>query len=159
VDWGRRRIGLAVCDALGITVRGLPTLVVADDDDAVAAVAHALAAEEVERVVVGVALREDGTDSERGAQARRFGERLAAATGLPVEFHDEGLTTWEAEEYLRERGRPLRKARAAGGSTGRRPPPSFAPGSASARGSRPSPRPPPGFSGGRRGGVRTLGRF
>jgi putative Holliday junction resolvase len=114
VDWGRRRIGLAVCDPLGITVRGLATLVVPEGEDPVPAVARALVAEGVERVVVGVALREDGTDSERGAEARRFGERLGAETGLPVEFHDEGLTTWEAEEAARARGMRLRDARSSG---------------------------------------------
>jgi putative transcription antitermination factor YqgF len=64
--------------------------------------------------VVGVALREDGTDSERGAEARAFGAKVAAELGVPVDFHDEGLTTWEAEEALRERGRGLRDARRRG---------------------------------------------
>jgi putative holliday junction resolvase len=114
VDWGRRRIGLAVCDALGISVRGLPTVRVPASADPVPAVASALAGEGVERLVVGVAFREDGGDSARGAEARAFGERLAAAMGLPVEFHDEGLTTWEAEEALRAAGKRLRPARRSG---------------------------------------------
>jgi putative Holliday junction resolvase len=116
IDYGRRRVGLAVCDALEITVRGLATIVRDAADDAAFAetVAGHLKAMDVERVVVGVALREDGSETERSAEARAFGDRLAKALGRPVEFHDEGLTTWAAEEDLRAAGVPLRKARAAG---------------------------------------------
>jgi putative Holliday junction resolvase len=115
VDYGRARVGLAVCDALEITSRGLETVSKeGGTGDLVAAVADALRPEGVERLVVGVALREDGSDSERGAEARAFGARLAGALGVPVDFHDEGLTTWEAEEGVRARGGALRDARRRG---------------------------------------------
>jgi len=120
VDYGRRRIGLAVTDPLGITVRGLET-VVRGPDLAVAAraVAQALAAEEVERVLVGLPLHASGDESEMSAEARRFGAALAtaaAASNQPLEiaFLDETLTTWEAEEALRARGIHLRDAKKSG---------------------------------------------
>jgi putative Holliday junction resolvase len=115
LDYGRKRVGLAVCDPLGITIRGLPTLVRTVDEAAfVEAVSKALRDEGAERLVVGVALREDGRDSVRGAEARAFGTRVAEAAGVPVEFHDEGLTTWETEADLREAGASVRRARATG---------------------------------------------
>ena len=46
----------------------------------------------------------DGTEGDRAALVREFGEALAAASGLPVEYEDERLTTVEAEEMLIEAG-------------------------------------------------------
>ncbi|MCC7139958.1 MAG: Holliday junction resolvase RuvX [Planctomycetes bacterium] len=115
VDYGRRRVGLAVSDALGITVRGLPTLVRPDDEAAaVAATAAALRAEQVVRVVVGLPLHADGRPSEMSAEARRFGDALGRALGLEVVYVDEGLTSWEAEQDLRAAGKDLRRAQQSG---------------------------------------------
>lgn len=115
VDYGRKRVGLAVCDALGITVRGLDTVVRRGSEaDAVLAVAKALRTEVVERVVVGLPLHADGRESEMSLEARRFGLALGAELGRPVEMFDETLTSWEAEEGLKARGTPLRDARTSG---------------------------------------------
>jgi putative Holliday junction resolvase len=116
VDYGRARVGLAVCDPLGIAVRGLPTLHLAGatPEGAVQRVAGALRAEGPVRVVVGLPLHEDGSESERSREARAFGAALGAALGVPVSFHDEGLTTWAAEEEAKARGKPLREARREG---------------------------------------------
>jgi putative Holliday junction resolvase len=115
VDYGRRRIGLAVADPLGITVRGLPTVERgADEAEGARRVARALAGEGVGLLVVGLPLHADGRESPMSEEARRFGAMLAAETGLEVRFHDEGLTSWEAEEALKERGIPLEEARRSG---------------------------------------------
>jgi putative Holliday junction resolvase len=115
VDYGRRRIGLAVSDPLGITVTGLPTVVREGSlEDAAAAVAKVLAEREVVRVIVGLPLHADGRESEMSAEARRFGEALGRALGREVLFVDETLTSWEAEESLRAAGRRLERARKEG---------------------------------------------
>ena len=119
VDYGRRRIGLAVCDPLGITVRGLETVEQgADPQAAVLRVAALLREEAVEHVIVGLPLHASGEESEMSTEARGFGARLGAALGddlvQPIEYADETLTTWEAEEVVRARGIPLRKAKKEG---------------------------------------------
>jgi putative Holliday junction resolvase len=116
VDYGRKRVGLAVCDPLGIAVRGLPTVfAAASEADTVAAVAKALAAEGgVERVVVGLPLHADGRESDTSRDARRFGDALGKALARDVVFFDEGLTSWEAEEETKARGKGLREARRSG---------------------------------------------
>jgi len=115
VDYGRRRIGLAVSDPLGITVRGQETLERGPDlAEGARRVAAALAPEEVGSIVVGLPLHTDGRPSPMSAEAEAFGALLAEASGLPVSFLDEGLTTWEAEERLRERRVPLREAKKSG---------------------------------------------
>ena len=114
VDYGRRRVGLAVSDALGITVRGLPTFVRVDGADAVAGIAAVLRAEQVTRVVVGLPLHADGRPSEMSVEARAFGDALGAALGVPVVYLDEGLSSWEAEADVRARGGSLESARRSG---------------------------------------------
>lgn len=115
VDYGRRRIGLAVSDPLGITARGLPTLERGPDLCLAAReVARILVEAGVAHVVVGLPLHDDGRESEMSKEARAFGEALRAASGLSVEWFDEGLTSWEAEETLKKRKKPLREARRAG---------------------------------------------
>jgi putative holliday junction resolvase len=114
VDYGRRRIGLAVSDALGITVRGLDTVVLREGDDPVAAAARVLSGERVVRLVVGLPLHADGRESDMSREARGFGDALGTALGVPVAYVDEGLTSWEAEEGFKARRKPLEKARKEG---------------------------------------------
>jgi putative Holliday junction resolvase len=64
-----------------------------------------LAAEEgTDRVVVGLPRNMDGSEGPQAAAARAFGDRLAAI-GLRVDFGDERLTTWDAEERARAANR------------------------------------------------------
>ena len=115
VDYGRKRIGLAVSDALGITVTGLATVVRdGTEDAALDAVARALADRDVTRLVVGLPLHADGRESEMSAEARAFGTRLGARMKKDVVWFDETLTSWDAEETLKARGKNLKDARLRG---------------------------------------------
>jgi len=115
VDYGRRRIGLAVSDPLGLTVRGLETLVRGDDlEEAATLTARRLEEAGAGHVVVGLPLLASGDESDMSREVRVFGAALAEASGLEVEYFDEGLTSWEAEEGLRAAGRRVRDARRRG---------------------------------------------
>jgi putative Holliday junction resolvase len=72
-----------------------------------------LKGEQAALVVVGLPLHVDGRESEMSAEARRFAALLEAA-GLTVVLHDEGLTSWEAEEGLKGEKRSLERARKSG---------------------------------------------
>jgi putative Holliday junction resolvase len=115
VDYGRRRIGLAVSDPLGITARGLPT-VAGDPDHAVAAdrVATALEAERVDRVVVGLPLHTSGDESDMSREVRAFAAALAARMAAEILFVDEGHSSWDAEQALKARRIDLERARREG---------------------------------------------
>jgi putative Holliday junction resolvase len=100
VDLGERRIGLALSDPLGITASPLAVLErtgdrAADHRAIVAAAVDAGA----ERIVVGLPLSLSGGE---GPAARAVREEIDAigALGLPVEAHDERLTTVTAERVL-----------------------------------------------------------
>lgn len=105
VDFGEKRIGLAVSDETGEIV--VPVGVVSRRNDAQAASEVTAAAREREAglLVVGLPVRpEEGTDSPFAARARNFAARLAEVSGLPVELHGEALTSHSAEEALRAAG-------------------------------------------------------
>jgi putative Holliday junction resolvase len=101
VDYGRRRIGIAVCDARRIVASPLCVREVAADRDADAAFFRALVAEEdLAGFVVGLPLHADGRASDMSREAERFGAWLARVTGLPVALHDERHTSREAAGLL-----------------------------------------------------------
>ncbi len=115
VDYGRKRIGLAVTDPMRITVNGLETVRGGPDPRTAAKrVAKALAPHEVALIVVGLPLHQSGDESEMSAEAREFGDALGNTAEVPVDYYDEGLTSWAAEKALKERGIDLRKARKTG---------------------------------------------
>lgn len=104
VDWGERRIGLALSDPEGILATGLDTLEVRHPDEAVRRVAEVAREREAEQVVVGLPLLLSGERGEAAAAAQRFADALAAALGRPVATYDERLTSALSARRLREAG-------------------------------------------------------
>lgn len=104
VDWGERRIGLAVSDPSGIIASGLETVVVRSALDAVERVAAVARAQEVERVVVGLPLLMSGERGSAAQAAQSFADALARRSGLPVATYDERLTSALSARRLKETG-------------------------------------------------------
>ena len=104
VDWGERRIGLAVSDPEGIIATGLDTVHATIEEVAVARVAQVATDQEVSRIVVGMPLLMSGERGDAAEHAQRFADALAARTGLPVDTYDERLTSALSERRLREIG-------------------------------------------------------
>ena len=89
IDYGRRRIGVAVCDAERIISSPLCIRATAGDYAADASFFQQLAAaEELVGFVVGLPLHADGSVSEMADEVGRFGRWLSRATGLPVAYQD-----------------------------------------------------------------------
>ncbi len=100
LDYGSRRIGVAVSDPLGVTAQPLkPIRREGDrrDVEAIAALARELG---VDAVVIGLPLHLDGSEGPEAARTRAFGEKVGARLGLPVRMFDERLTTVQAERHL-----------------------------------------------------------
>ena len=103
IDFGEKRIGLATCDATGQVVAARRTHARASDAAAAEEIARFCRDEEVEGIVLGVPRSPEGAESPFAGRIRSFGGKLARAAGLPVAYHEETLTSWEAE-----RAEPLR---------------------------------------------------
>ncbi len=101
VDYGKRRIGLALSDPLGLTAQPLETLP-NREGKTIAALVELAKAREVGRFVIGLPRHMSGEEGIKAAEARAFGDRLAAASGLPVEYMDERLTTLAVQRMLAE---------------------------------------------------------
>jgi len=104
IDFGLKRMGLAVSDPAGTMAFPRETLVRTDNAALFARLQALITAEKIEVLVVGLPLSMDGEETTTSGQARKFGRKLAAATGLPLHFVDERLTSAEAAERLKEAG-------------------------------------------------------
>ncbi len=104
VDWGERRVGLAISDPNGIIATGLATLTVTGLEQAVARVRQMVTDQEAERVVVGLPLLMSGERGEAAEAALQFAELLGRRVKVPVDTYDERLTTALSQRRLREVG-------------------------------------------------------
>lgn len=104
VDWGVRRVGLAVSDPGGLIATGLPTLTVRGLEDALQQVAEAARETEAERIVVGLPLLMSGERGEAALQVERFAALLGERVAVPIETYDERLTSALSARRLREVG-------------------------------------------------------
>ena len=104
VDWGERRVGLAVSDPTGIIATGLDTLEVRNANDALTRVSEVARREEVEAVVVGLPLLMSGERGEAAEAAQSFADALARRLEVPVSTYDERLTSALSARRLREAG-------------------------------------------------------
>jgi putative Holliday junction resolvase len=112
LDYGEKRIGVAVCDELGMVARGIATIARKywkRDIAQIAALADEYAAR---RIVVGYPVRLDGTGGIACEKVNRVIDALAAGVGVPIVKWNETLSTKEAEDLLRERDVNHRKGRA-----------------------------------------------
>jgi putative Holliday junction resolvase len=105
IDYGRKRLGIATCDALGISVRGWPTIKASGSDDAVKKVASFVCEQEVGKIVLGLPLNMDGSHGEMADEVQRFAAALRKATTLEPVLWDERLTSTQAKRVLAERGK------------------------------------------------------
>ena len=109
LDVGRRRIGLAVSDPLGLTAQGLETLQRTNNREDMAALASLAEQWEVALLLIGYPVNMSGEAGRQAEWVREFAERLGSETGLPVKLWDERLTTAEAERVLRQSGISIQK--------------------------------------------------
>ena len=101
IDHGSRRIGLAIGDTATGIASPLKTIQAAGNPraDAAAVLAQALQFD-VDAFVVGLPLNMDGTEGPQAKTTQVFGEALAEASGKPVHYWDERLSSFTAEELI-----------------------------------------------------------
>ena len=110
LDFGERRIGVAISDPSGTLAQPLETVSRGGSSEAaLKRIAQLVAEYDVERIVVGLPLLLDGRSGSQAERARRFGGEVAQRTGVSVEYLDERLTSAEARRALRAAGVPARK--------------------------------------------------
>ena len=109
VDYGEKRIGLAVSDELGITASPLTTLMHRSDEETVRHIAQLASKLKVAQIVIGLPRRTDEREGEMERRVKAFAEKLRQAVSVPVVLFDERFTTRIAEQVLLEADLSRRK--------------------------------------------------
>lgn len=102
IDYGSRRMGLAVSDPLGITAQGLETLERRNKRSDFARLEKLVREYQVREIVLGNPLRMSGEQGTQSQKVAEFAEELRRRLALPVHLWDERLTSAEANRILRE---------------------------------------------------------
>jgi len=113
LDIGKKRIGLAVTDELGITAQGIETLERTRIRDDMERLRRLAIERSIETLLVGQPLHLSGSESRQSEYTKEFAERLGDFLGLPVVYWDERLTSREAERMLQTAGASLSEKRRA----------------------------------------------
>lgn len=104
LDLGRKRIGLAISDELGITAQGLETIERRGRREDIEFLRRLAVERGVTKFLMGDPLHMSGDPSRQGDYTREFAGELERKTGLPIEFRDERWTSREAERTIRGAG-------------------------------------------------------
>jgi len=104
IDFGIKRVGLAVSDRTGTLVSPLKTIERTTRDALFDELVGIIQDEGVEAVIVGLPLALNGEDTLTTRQARNFAASLERRTEVPVHMMDERLTSAEAEMELNDAG-------------------------------------------------------
>jgi putative holliday junction resolvase len=107
LDFGDRRIGVAVSDELGLTAQPVLTLVRRNAKQDLKSLGRLLRKFNCAAIVVGNPLYMSGDLSPQAAKTQAFAATLLEAFALPVHLWDERLTSAEAHRHLHAAGRPL----------------------------------------------------
>ncbi|HTS11743.1 MAG TPA: Holliday junction resolvase RuvX [Candidatus Limnocylindrales bacterium] len=102
IDYGRKRIGMALSDEAGVTARPLETLERVNRRSDLERIREVCRKQSVARIIVGHPVHMTGEAGEMAAEASRFAGRLRKQLGLEVELVDERLTSWEAAQTMAE---------------------------------------------------------
>jgi putative Holliday junction resolvase len=102
IDYGSRRMGLAVSDPLGITAQGLDTLERKNKRSDFGRLERVLREYQVREIVLGLPLRMSGEQGTQSQKVNEFAEELRRRFAIPVHLWDERLTSAEANRLLRE---------------------------------------------------------
>jgi len=111
VDYGRKRIGLALSDELGLTAQPLGTLVRMNRQKDLSRLREACRTHGVTHIIVGHPLHMTGEAGEMANEAARFAARIEKEIGIDVELVDERLTSWEATQTVAETRPSARRKR------------------------------------------------
>jgi putative Holliday junction resolvase len=100
IDYGTVRIGIAISDPQRRIASPLENYTRSGEQADARRFQRLVKEEQVSLFVVGLPVHLDGRESQKSAEARRFGTWLHERTGVPVEFFDERFTSAHAEQLL-----------------------------------------------------------
>jgi putative holliday junction resolvase len=102
IDYGERRIGLALSDPMRIIASGLTTLEIKSDNEAVEKIKSIITEHEIVEIVLGNPLDKSGAEGAKTAKVRAFAEKLQKAVSPSIILWDERMSSVTAQKMLIE---------------------------------------------------------
>ncbi|MFA6171046.1 MAG: Holliday junction resolvase RuvX [Patescibacteria group bacterium] len=96
IDWGKKRIGLAMADSE--TKMAIPFRVVKNADEVIETVKE----EQIEKIIIGLPLTLSGQNGETAKEAVKFADELKKKTAVTIEVIDERLSSREADALMKK---------------------------------------------------------
>jgi putative holliday junction resolvase len=100
LDFGKKRIGVAMSDPMGIVAQGIKSILVKDENSVFEEIKGFIKENCVEEIVVGLPLNMDGSNSPMTLEVIQFVERLKEVASVPIKMRDERLTSLQIERDL-----------------------------------------------------------
>ena len=111
LDVGDKTIGIAISDALMLTAQSRPTIRRKNLKSDIERLRTLVMENGVNKIIIGQPLHMDGRESPQSQKVERFAQELGKSVDVPIVFWDERLTSFEAEEHLKEMGLNWRQRR------------------------------------------------
>lgn len=102
LDFGTKRIGVALSDEMGWTAQGLTVIQRKGNEKDIERIGRLVEENQVEGIVLGLPLNMDGSEGKSAEMVRKFAALLEDRLQVAVHLWDERLTSWEAEGILKE---------------------------------------------------------
>ena len=109
MDYGGKNIGLAYCDALGLTVQPMPSMLNCGTANLLKKLRTIIRTLDIQEIVLGIPFRMDGTRGDAALRMEQLMEELKAALKIPISGVDELLSTVEALEVWRSMNKKRQK--------------------------------------------------
>lgn len=102
IDYGSKRIGLAISDPLGLTAQGLPTLLRTNISADVTELQNLVKERDIKEIVVGLPKNMNNTLGEKAEEVLKFIDYLKTCVSVPIKTFDERLSTVMGNRFLKE---------------------------------------------------------
>lgn len=109
VDYGGKNIGLAYCDALGLIVQPMPSILNCGTANLLKKLRTIIRTLEIQQIVLGIPFKMDGTRGDAALRMEQLLEELKTALKIPISGVDELLSTVEAMEFWRSMNKKRQK--------------------------------------------------
>ena len=109
IDYGEKRVGLAITDPLAITARGFDTLINKNRKELLSTLVDIINSNEIKKIVIGIPHSLDGSIGPMAERVRKFGEELSTKTDVEIEEWPEEFSSEDAKTELRKLGIDFRK--------------------------------------------------
>ena len=100
IDYGNRRVGIAISDELQLTAQPHKLLIRENDENLISDIKEIIHSHNIEKIVIGLPVLLDGSHSSQTKKTRKFISRIRQSSDLPIEKWEERISTIEAGKIL-----------------------------------------------------------